>query len=451
MASLICQNVFARLLRAWFVALFTVIATPTRAAGLEWWSPAPTDSVWTNRSLAEIQSAAESGDPIGQYYMSRACFLGLGRPNNSKEAFQWMLRAAEQGTADAQCASARFYYDSVGTHYDPRQGFLWIKRAVDQGHVEAMSIFGWAYAFGEGVPIDGHKAREWLERAVQGGARSGPEHFARYYLAGEGGLARRTNYVEALHWFERAASNGVVSAALSAADLCELGKGTPPDFDRALRWVRLAADKGNLDALERLASYYTSGKGEPRSPDEIPIKLHRRVADNLARNVFDSPHDESNPPNAPTLSDNCAILWDRYRFGFGTPRDLIAAAEWQWVAHQWRTRRAPDSRTSGPLYRAATNTVRAYSTEDNLWREAAILVDKALDQNLPEAWHRIGISYRDGSELTPKQPFVAWAWLNRAAEMQHAPSRDALKALIDRFTPEELALAMQQWVPPPKR
>lgn len=372
------------------------------------------------------------------------------------EAALWTRRAAEQGYAPAQFMLARLYSSGTGLQRDIVEGFTWVSRAVDNGHVDAMGMLGLIYHYGEGVPRDAQKARAWLERAVAAGSHAAPNWFGKFYLEGEAGSARRTNYVEALRWFERAASNGVVSAANTAADLCAKGKGTPPDSTRAVHWYRVAADQGSPDALEQLAAFYTRGLAEPRGEDDTPVLLLRRSAA-LRATAFGRAGAESwsiRPSWA--LIQDCQALWSQYHFGFGTPRDHVAAAEWMWVAHQEDRRRVAAGQRSftgadkaeHPFGPVLQGKVTALSANERLWHHAVRLVNEALDEGKAEAWFKIGESYRDGSALTPRQPRMAWAWFARAAEMGHAAANPALKALEATLNVDELAKAKRFWVPP---
>jgi len=446
--------------------LLWAASLPGASASPGWWWGAEADAAWTNKPLEEIRTAAERGDRAALYYLGRASFVGQGCPRDLNQAFAWTLRSAEQGYAQAQFAAGRFYYGGVTLARDYSQGFAWVSRAANQGLPDAMGLLGRANEFGEGTPRNASNALAWFQRAIEAGSRQALTWLGEFYLRGEAGTARRTNYTEALRWFERAATNGVMPAAVSRADMYSKGLGTPPDFARAVHWARHAADAGSPDALELLAGWYANGSVEPRAGRDTPIWLYRRAA---AIRTFEArqagPESWDLVPSFALLSD-CRALWNRYRFGVGTPQDYLAAAEWMWVAYQEDRHRlaAGQSSITGDK-QGAPNPLESiikgemppdelvkgklpHTAEERRWQQAVKLVHEALDQAQPAAWHRIGECYRDGSIFSPKDPLLAWSWLARARELGYAPAEEALKRLEATFTTEELAQAKRYWVPP---
>lgn len=388
--------------------------------------------------------------------MGRACFLGEGRTRDLSEAFLWIRRSAEQGYSQAQFVLGRFYLDGVATSQDGQEALAWATKAARQNHADAMGLVGLCHEFGAGTPRSATNALAWLHRALDAGSGSASTWLGRYYLRGEAGTARRTNYVEALRWFERAASNGVPYAALRVAELCSNGQGTPPDLPRALYWLQRYADRGDPTVLETLCGYYAGGHAEPRGPDDAPTLLLRRAAEARAA-AFSAAGAESwaFTPSWALIYD-CRDLWSRYRYGIGTPRDYVASARWMWQAYQEDLRRVAAgqrslSRQDTPAYPfepILKGEAPPLTADERLWHQAVRLIHEALDQGRPETWQRIGESYRDGGPLTPKDPVQAWAWFNPAADSGHAPARDALKALETTLTPDELGQAKRSWLPP---
>lgn len=439
------------------VLLATVIVQPLGGAPArpDWWWPRQSEAPWMKQSLGEIRVMAEKDDAAAQYYYGRACFFGQVTGADLRESFQWVHRSAQLGYVQAQIMTALFFYRGVATIRDEAEGSRWISRAVAQGHPDAMGVQGEIYEFGWGTPRDPAKAREWLLRAVEAGSTIAPYWLGRSYLRGDGSTTQRTNYVEALRYYEQAASNGHVLAAITVADLCRKGLGTPPDFQKVLHWFRFCVDRGNPDSMEQLAGIYATGLAEPRGAGETPVRLYRRAAVSRVNAALEPQALSMRIVTFGALMDDCRELWNRYRFGIGTPRDYVAAAEWMWVAHLMASRRiaegkipADDELGKSPFDPILQGKVPPLTSDERLWQQGVRLIHKALDQGRPEAWQRIGESYRDGSTLTPKQPLMAWGWLARAAEMGHAPARASLKALEESFTAEELADAKRFWVPP---
>ncbi len=448
----------------WPAAHFTsllicgVCALPNSSLAVDptWWATDAADAVWTNKPLAQIQAAAEQGEAFAQYYCARACFMGQTGDQGPRQALLWTRRSADQGYAQASFQMARFYYTGMLVKRDSAEGFRWASRAAERGNPEAMGLVAQGYIYGDGTIRDQAKGLEWFQRAVKAGSRYTPNWMGDYYFQGEAATVKRTNYAAALYWYERAASNGLRSAAAKLADMYRKGLGAPPDFDRALHWIRVLADQDKPEMLEGLSGLYAAGAAEPRGPDDTPTELLRRAA---VIRAIDLHYSETQPWSLVTswaLINTCRELWSRYRFGIGTPRDYVAAAQWMWIAYREDLRRVASGQDSvtytekplHPFVAIINGESPPFTTDERLWQEAVGLVYGALDQRRTEAWYRIGECYRDGSALTPKQPHFAWGWFTRAVELGHAPAQAALQALEKTFTTNDLAKAKYFWVPP---
>lgn len=425
---------------------------------LRWWWRVPADVDWTNRPLETVKAEAAKGDATAQYYLGRACYLGQGQDRDLAQAVAWVRRAADQGHAQAQFALARFHWDGIAVPPNPAEAVRWLARAADQGHANALGLLGRANEYGEGTARNAPQALEYYQRAIAAGSREAQLWLGEFYLRGEARTARRTNFTAALSWFERAASNRLAVAALHAATMYGRGQGAPPDLQRALAFTRLAADLGNVDGLDRLADYYAGGLAEPRGPEEAPIRLLRKAA--ILRTLESRANGVTalSPPLSSAMVGSCEKLWNRYRFGVGTPRDYVATAQWMWLAGEENKRRAqaqsqsptPPAPGQTPLTRILNNDPPPSSDEERRWQQAARLVTEALELNQPEASRRIAEDYRDGSPLTPVDTTAARAWFERAAQLGSASAATALKALEQTFSPDELAQAKHFWVPPPR-
>ena len=71
------------------------------------------------------------------------------------------------------------------------------------------------------------------------------------------------NFVQALHWFKKAAAQGNSEAQMHLGDAYAHGKGVSVDFVKAHKWLSLAAAKGGNEAkfrFEYLLSKMTPGQ-----------------------------------------------------------------------------------------------------------------------------------------------------------------------------------------------
>jgi localization factor PodJL len=116
------------------------------------------------------------------------------------------------------------------------------------------------------------------------------------------------NMEEAAHWYERAASKGLVPAQFRYASLLEKGLGVKKDLAQARRLYLAAANKGNSKAMHNLAVLYAEGiDGKPDYA--TAVKWFRKAAQH---GIADSQY-------------NLGVLCAR---GLGTDQNYAEAYKW---------------------------------------------------------------------------------------------------------------------------
>lgn len=81
------------------------------------------------------------------------------------------------------------------------------------------------------------------------------------YLEGKG---KALNCMEAAHWLELAAKQGLAEAQYQLGLLYEKGKGVPQDYAKAAHWYKKSAKQDYVLAQNALGFLYYNGKGVPR-------------------------------------------------------------------------------------------------------------------------------------------------------------------------------------------
>ena len=434
-------------------AYATALLIGPEAFGASWWISSRDDMQWTNRSVAEIRAEAERGNAAAQFHYARAFYFGTEPDPGLTNSLSWTRRAAGQGHAEAQFMAARFYFSGTATPRNPSEGLAWATRAAAKGHADAIALVADANAFGSGTNRNTAAALQLYNEAIDKGSVIALDWLGHFYLNGEGGSAERTNYVQALRCFERAASNEMAHAAVHILEMCEKGLGTPPDRKRGLHWARYFADQNDPEMMEKLASIYSSGDAEPRGAHETATELLRRAAEKRVAPLQAGARQARSTVNLRPLGNDINALAERYFFGLGTARDYVASARWLWQATQLSGRppasASGEQRTESPHVFDAivAGKISATSTEKRRLHQAADLVHRGLSQNSPDAVRTIGEMYRDGSELTPQHPVNAWLWLNRAAELGNGPAKIALAEVEKSLSSEHLASAKARFLP----
>jgi hypothetical protein len=80
--------------------------------------------------------------------------IGIGVPQDYKEAAKWYRKAAEHGHAVAQNNLGAMYEHGEGVPQDYKEAAKWYRKAAEQGHAVAQNNLGEMYEHGRGVPQD---------------------------------------------------------------------------------------------------------------------------------------------------------------------------------------------------------------------------------------------------------------------------------------------------------
>ncbi|NTV99553.1 MAG: sel1 repeat family protein [Chlorobiaceae bacterium] len=83
--------------------------------------------------LQKVQLEAENGNAPAQNKLGVFYEIGLGVPQDDKEAVKWYRSAAEQGYAEAQFNLGEKYEDGRGVAQDKTIAKAWYKKACDNG------------------------------------------------------------------------------------------------------------------------------------------------------------------------------------------------------------------------------------------------------------------------------------------------------------------------------
>ena len=88
-------------------------------------------------------------------------FITLVRavPQDSAQAFDWIMKAAKQGDTDAEFFISTCYGEGWGVAKDNGQEMAWLRKGAEQGHFNSQFMLGRAYAAG----MDG-VCRVWTTR-----------------------------------------------------------------------------------------------------------------------------------------------------------------------------------------------------------------------------------------------------------------------------------------------
>jgi TPR repeat protein len=312
------------------------------------------------------------------------------------------------------------------------------KEAANQGSVDAMNQLYDVYWNGKGVPMDHVTALEWRNKAGATGNPQAEYQLGNFYETrrweGEGAhmIFTAPNWPQAFHWYRLASEHNSADAKYHLGMLYIRGNGVDVDEARGLELVREAADQGVREAMHDLARCYAFGIGEPRNAADRPIELLRR-------------------------SQSWDELITRYEAGYGTERDLVAAAECYaeaaMVLQSWIYTLSDklEFHPGIPTWigtgiqsfddRQIEVAIRFQDGSDDLRHALSLYLKSATDDG--KAALQIGNCYLKGQDA-PQSNSRAWVWFTIAAANGSTEAHAKIAELKSHLSPEDLKSAEQE-------
>jgi len=153
------------------------------------------------------------------------------------------------------------------------------------------------------------EAIKWFRKAAEQGDAEGQRCLGWMYSNGEG---VPQDYAEAITWFRRAAEQGDAAAQNILGQMYADGVGVLKDNVEALKWFHMAAEQGAVEALYNIGQIYFNSGGVRKHYAEA-AKWFAKAAE---QGSADAQH-------------NLAVM---YFNGWGVPQDNVAAYAWHSVA-----------------------------------------------------------------------------------------------------------------------
>jgi TPR repeat protein len=382
------------------------------------------------QALHWFRLAAAKGHPVAMVEIGRAYRFGRGVDQNLDEAEKWFRKAADTGNALAQLNLGLLYEDE-GRQVE---AFQFYQRAADQGQTTAMTKLYCCYWDGIGIAPDHAKAMQWLTKAAE--ARDSWAQYLmgyRYEHPDDQEGSNRVpvpNLIEACQWYRRSADQNYAEAQYCLGLFYLKGQVVNRDEERGLKLVRAAADQGLNDALIGLADLYAQGIGEPRSDQDRPLQLLTRARE-------------------------YSQLIYRYEYGVGTPRDLVAAAQWYCRAALAGYGSINDKVEFHPSngFMKGMPTVSSWDGKgicqpiqtgdpNDEVRRVLSFVLKAAQGNGAAAL-RVGNMYLTGQDA-PQEAAKAWLWLTIAAQNGSTAAQAKISDAESAMTADELKKVRQE-------
>lgn len=187
------------------------------------------------------ERAARRGNIEAQFKLGQMYLEGLGVPQDRPRAREWLQKAAEDGNRDAAYLLAKMYSEGLGGPQDQALADHWLYKSAVRGYAAAEEMLAWIKSFGH--TYDRTVSHEALRRLAEDGAAEAQYQLALRCYLGNGGEKR--DVLQAIKWFERAATQGHVLAMRNLSQLLARGEnGLAPDLPAAKVWAERADKAG---------------------------------------------------------------------------------------------------------------------------------------------------------------------------------------------------------------
>ncbi len=158
---------------------------------------------------------------------------------NYKSALQEWQDVANMDPRAAYALGLLYYRGKLG-HTDYDNAAKWFGIAARANHPNALYYMGLLHLNGWGVPYDQFKATDFFKRAFDADPKNADAAFllGQQYMHGRGAMQ---NYVDAAHYYMKAAELGLPAGQYMVGALYERGWGVTRNLAEAYYWLRLSA------------------------------------------------------------------------------------------------------------------------------------------------------------------------------------------------------------------
>jgi TPR repeat protein len=367
--------------------------------------PWPTLSSLTNKyaglPMAEVERLARSGEVTAEHYLGYCYEAGIRVEIDVKTSIAWYEKALDQGYLPSGYHLG-YIYERVYPFQDFAKAYYYFRITADKGFANSKEeLLGLARA----------NVFDYL--------KDSPD------FPGLGSIMRESLRLERL-----AADQGVLESQIRLAEFYLKGQWVEMDETRAVELLQSAVDHGSPEAMTKLAGLYAGGIGEPRDDHERPFAL-------LCRAVV-----STNSPDREKDWDYWSVI-DRCESGFGTDRDLVAAAQWYCRAALDRTM----TFTLADKFDLSRPPIALPGVNKTATPEIRTVVSaclKAAARRDAGAAQQLGTMYLTGRDA-PRNAAKAWPWFKLAAQYGAPEAAAKISQAEAGMTTVELEQDQQQF------
>lgn len=198
---------------------------------------------------------------------------------------------ANSGDAEAQCRLGKMYYMGLNTEQDYEKAISWFTKSEKQGNIDAAYSLGLCYYNGQGVEQHYDIAIEYFKKAAENGHAMAQFKYACCLHNGFG--AKGKDIDEAIIWYEKAASQGVLGAKNNVAVIYLFndptgyldGKsdvnrvGFPQYYEKAIKYLFECEEANHPEAYTNLSNFYAFGVGVEKDVEKA-VEYSQKAVEN---------------------------------------------------------------------------------------------------------------------------------------------------------------------------
>jgi TPR repeat protein len=220
---------------------------------------------FADRSIPQLQAAAEKGFVPQQIELAAAYFSGSGVQQDAKMAAYWYEKAAKSGDPEAENQIGFLYETGQGVATDPERAFHWYQLAAAAGYVRAKVNLGVLYVWGIGVQKNEALGAELFQQAAGRGNGAAAGYLGDLCYFGKG---VKQDKAAAENWYATGAKLHDPVSAFNLGSLLSIIQDHAHDLPRAAVLLRDSASAGYVPAMHSLGLLLTNHPELAISPDE---------------------------------------------------------------------------------------------------------------------------------------------------------------------------------------
>jgi TPR repeat protein len=220
----------------------------------------PVASVAADRTIEELQAAADAGDAQSQFLIGKAYWRGDGIEKNQVKAVEYYARAAELKHGDALAGLGAAY--TLGHGVEKKDEVLaadYFRKSAEVGSAVGQVNWGIVLITGRCVERNTAEGLAWVTKAAEKDLVKAQSYLAGLYATGDDGVTR--DYALAVKWVRKAVEKDDPASLNLYGVMLRDGLGVERDGAASVQYFQKAADSGVLKAYMNLGLAYFRGHG----------------------------------------------------------------------------------------------------------------------------------------------------------------------------------------------